>query len=417
MLMPRATPDTRLLLQRRTSFNRTDQQISLASRMRVPVLCGAMLGFALTGAPAGWAATETAPAPLEQMPREQALGEQVSRERGPDERAEPLLVEAVIAEFAPVVHHHEISGEIVAAESFTVAFRDGGRVETMDIETGDHVSPGQVIARIDSAQADAAVGAASAGLLAAEASLKQAQLARDRAEALAERGAGTRADLDLATQVLLSVQATRDQAQVRLDKASQALQDTMISANVRAIVTERLAQRGQIVGPAQPVLRMARDGLREAVFYVPDTADLTQVMGTTMRVRTLDWPQIEMRAVVTEIAPLVEQATGTVRVEARLEAADPSPALGAAVAGTMDWSSAPVVSLPASAIAVTAQGPAVWRIDPASFRVSLVNVKLARHEAQTVAIESGLDAGDLIVTEGSQMLYPDRQVRLQGAPQ
>ena len=331
---------------------------------------------------------------------------------GSAERELPLAVHAVIARRAIVTHQYEISGEIEAAESFTVAFRDGGRVSFIGVEVGDHVAPKQVIARVDPAQADAAVEAAMAEVTAGEASLKRAKLARDRAAALAERGAGTRANLDAAIQMLFAAQATRDQAQVGLDKALQAQRDTVINAGTRGVVTQRLAQIGQIVGPAQPVLRLARDGARDAVFFAPDTFELATALGMQVRVRTLDWPLLEFGAVISEISPLVMEDSGTVRVTARLEDRGPQPALGVAVAGTIEWEGLSVISLPASAMAMTAKGPAVWRVDPKTQRVALVQVTLARHDAMHVEIATGIEEGDVIVTDGSQFLFAGRLIRV-----
>ncbi|WP_376871919.1 efflux RND transporter periplasmic adaptor subunit [Albirhodobacter sp. R86504] len=323
-----------------------------------------------------------------------------------------LPVGVVTAERAPVIHLHEISGTIAAAETYTVGFRDGGKVIALEVEAGDHVEAGELIAKVDSVQADASARAASAGLVAAEASLRQAQLTFDRAEGLAKSGAGTQAGLDAARQSLFAARSARDQAETQLEKARQAQADTVIRADTMGIVTERFIEAGQIVGAAQPVVELARDGLREAVFYAPDTSDLEEIAARSVSLRMLDGTDIRLRAEISEIAPLADAQTGTVRVKARLSENERVPPLGTAVAGQVRWESAPVISLPANAIASSAEGPAVWVLDPQTSRVHMVPVVLARHEADTIAIASGVEIGELIVTNGSQLLYPDRLVRI-----
>lgn len=321
-----------------------------------------------------------------------------------------IMVEVALAKRAPVQHLYEMSGAIEAAESVPASFREGGRVIALEVQVGDAVVAGQVLAQIDPTQAQASERAAQAGLLAAQASVKQAQLARDRAEELADRGAGTRAALDAATQALLAAQSVQDQAQAALDKAAQANRDTVIRAGSDAIITDRSAEAGQIVGAGQPVLTLARDGAREAVFYAPDTMKPEGFMGQTLNLRTLDGPELRLTAQLTEVSPLAAASTGTVRVKARLDPAATPPALGVSVVGSVKMEEGAVFSLPWTVIAQSAQGAAVWRVDPVTHAVSLVPVVLARHRAQFVEIASGLSDGDLIVAAGSQLLYAGRVV-------
>lgn len=329
--------------------------------------------------------------------------------------AVPIRVEVAVAKHAPVMRVYELSGSIEAAENVPASFRDGGRVIALDVQVGDLVVAGQVLAQIDPAQAQASERAAQAGLLAAQASVKQAQLARDRAEELANRGAGTRAVLDAATESLLAAQSAQDQAQAALDKAAQTRRDTVIRAGSDAIVTDRSAEAGQIVGPGQPVLTLARDGAREAIFYAPDTANPEGFIGKTLRLRTLDGPELRLTAQLTEISPLAAASTGTVRVKARLDPAAQPPALGVSVVGAVTIEEAAVVSLPWTVIMQSGQGAAVWRVDPATKTVALAPVVLARHGSQTVEIASGLADGDLVVAAGSQLLYAGRLVSFEAA--
>jgi RND family efflux transporter MFP subunit len=324
--------------------------------------------------------------------------------------SQPILVEVAIAKRAPMVRVYEMSGSIEAAESVPASFRDGGRLISLDVQVGDAVAAEQVLAQIDPTQAQAAERAAQAGLLAAEASVKQAQLARDRAEELANRGAGTRAVLDAATEALMAAQSARDQAQAGLDKAAQTSSDTVIRAGSDAIVTDRSAEAGQVVAPGQPVLTLARNGAREAVFYAPDTAHPENFFGKTLHLRTLDGPELLLTAQLTEISPLAAASTGTVRVKAQLDPTAQPPALGVSVVGSVTVEDAAVFSLPWTVTAQSAQGAAVWRVDPDTHSVALVPVVLARHGSQTVEIASGLEEGDLIVAAGSQLLYPGRVV-------
>ncbi|MFD2814063.1 hypothetical protein ACFSYD_05290 [Paracoccus aerius] len=54
--------------------------------------------------------------------------------------------------------------------------------------------------------------------------------------------------------------------------------------------------------------------------------------------------------------------------------------------------------------------PAVWRVDGDN-RVSLVPVGIAHFSNGVVYLSKGIEAGDVVVGAGSQLLYPGRQVQ------
>ena len=112
-----------------------------------------------------------------------------------------------------------LTGTIEAAETVPVGPRDGGRIIEMPVQVGDRVRAGDVLLRLDPTQATAALQGAQAQLASADAALKQAGQARDRAAGLAEQGAGTRAALDSATEALQAAQASRDQTAAQVSKA------------------------------------------------------------------------------------------------------------------------------------------------------------------------------------------------------
>ena len=103
--------------------------------------------------------------------------------------------------------------------------------------------------------------------------------------------------------------------------------------------------------------------------------------------------------------------------EVRVGLSDPPPAmlLGATVTGQMEMAATPVVDIPASALARVNQHPAVWIVDPATMTVSPRNVEVLRFDPGTVAVASGLDTGEIVVTAGVQALYPGQKVRLLGS--
>lgn len=324
----------------------------------------------------------------------------------------PLTVEIVAAKPSTDRLLTELTGTIEAPESFTVAFRSSGRISEIAAEVGDLVSEGEVLARLDALQADAALRSAEAGQAAAKADLVQAEQTRDRARALLNRGAGTNADFEAAQAQYIAAEAAKDQAAAQVETAKQGLEDTEIRAPAPGIVTHRSAEVGQVVGAAQPVLTIAPEGRREAVFYAPNIAALDQMIGRAVTITLLDDSALQFGAEISEVSPLADAKTGTVIVKARLTSAEDEATrlLGVPVSSHIELEMPELIALPWSTLVLDDGKPAVWTVDPASGTVSLRPVVVARYTTSSVEIEAGITAGELVVAKGSNLLYPGRQV-------
>jgi multidrug efflux pump subunit AcrA (membrane-fusion protein) len=72
----------------------------------------------------------------------------------------------------------------------------------------------------------------------------------------------------------------------------------------------------------------------------------------------------------------------------------------------------PVIALPLSALFEKNSAPAVWVFNRPSGSVVLKPVTVARYEADTVIIGSGLATGEVVVTAGIDRLRENQKVRL-----
>lgn len=324
---------------------------------------------------------------------------------------EPLGVELVSVQERPVELDLQLSGSIAAIDSVQLSFRQAGRVTDVLVDEGDRVAAGKELARLDSVQQDQALRVAEAGLAAARAGLAQASQASERAEALLDRGVGTRAARDDALRARSEAEGAVKRAESTLDQARRAVSDTILRAPTDAVVTARDMAPGQIVGAAQPVLTIATlDGL-EAVFAAPDHPRLDTTLGAPVRLRTIDIDRPEMRGTVTEISPLVDPESGTLTMRVRIDGGEGDTALlGAAVRGDLDIAVDNGIAVPWQALMREGGRPAVWRLDAQS-RVGLVPVTIGHFTNGTVYLSGGLSPGDVVVGAGSQLLYPGRQVR------
>ncbi|WP_166507080.1 efflux RND transporter periplasmic adaptor subunit [Frigidibacter mobilis] len=315
------------------------------------------------------------------------------------------------AALATPLQEVSLTGTLEPIEAFAVSFPQGGRVISIIPRAGDRIVVGQELARVDPTQTDTAVRAASANLVAAESSLREAQQASDRSQELLARGAGTRADFDNATRSLLAARAARDQAEAELAKAQTSQDNTVLHAFRAGTVTKRSAEPGQVVNPGQQVLEIAADAGLEAVFNAPDGIDLEAFLGNTVTLDLVDQPGLTLAGTITEISPLVDPDTRSVVLKARLDSSVPAGAVfGSPVVGHLTLAQAPVVTLPWAALTALAGGAAVWTVDPVTMTAGQVPVTVGSYGDDTVRLTAGVEPGALVVTDGSQLLFPGRLV-------
>ena len=310
-----------------------------------------------------------------------------------------------------------LTGQIRAKDQASLAFRLDGRMIERPVNVGDRIQAGQVIGRLDPQNQENARRTSEANLSAAEAVLKQAQLTFGRQETLLKEGWTPRARFDEAQQALQAAQAQVDSARAQLRIAQDQLSYTVLVADAPGSVTAVGAEPGEVVRAGQMIVRVARQGGRDAVFDVPEQLTRTAPRDPVVQIALNDDPRVKAVGRVREVAPQADPATRTFQVKVGI--ADPPEAmqLGSTVTGRIQLAAPPGFEVPASALTEGNARPAVWVVNPQNHTVSLRNVEVARYDPASVVISQGLQTGDIVVTAGVQVLRPGQKVRLLGVDQ
>ena len=329
----------------------------------------------------------------------------------------PLPVELFTTKSSTQTLTFSLTGEVVARDTLRASFPSGGRIAQMQVEEGDDVEKGAVLAQMDSVQQAQALRAAQAGLSTAQANHTQAIEDLDRQDTLLERGATTRISRDSAEDALRIAEGALTQANADLDRAQRALDDTTLTAPSKATVIKRLAEPGQVVGAAQPVLELALGRQIDAVFDMPEVLMATPRSIDDIDLSLIDRPDTHFTGTLREVSPLVDAAAGTVAVKITIKETDPFITYGDAIRGTVTVTDAPRITLPYTAMSATVDGPAVWVVDPDTMAVSLRSITVERYETGWIILSDGLEENEQVVARGAQLLYPGRVVRAAGESQ
>ncbi|CAH1666433.1 RND family efflux transporter MFP subunit [Hyphomicrobiales bacterium] len=327
----------------------------------------------------------------------------------PPAEARPVGVVSVEAgQFADDI---QLSGEIQAKKDVGLAFRIGGRVLERPVNIGDRVAAGQLIARLEPALEQNALAAAKAALEAARGEVSTTRNTFERQERLMAQGFTTRPRFDQAQRAQETAQAQLENAEAQVELARDRLGFTELRADAAGVVTARRIEPGEVVQPGQIVVQIARDDGRDAVFNVPAAILDSHLTDAKIRVRLADAPAVTAYGRVREVAPQADPVTRTFEVRVGLQDPPEAMRLGSTVVGTIELTTAAIVSIPASALTQQGESPAVWIVDPAKSTVSLRNVDILRFDPGTVILSQGLEPGETIVSAGIQALHPGQRVR------
>lgn len=304
------------------------------------------------------------------------------------------------------------SGSVRARTEMNLGFRVAGKITERLVDVGDRVTPGEVLARIDSTDYKLDLGSAEADLASATKQVEISGLALRRAETLAAKDVTSKSQLEQAQLSSEQALAQRDSAQSALEKARNQVAYSELKSDRDGIVTAVSADRGQVVSTGTSVVTVAVDGEKEVQIAVPEM-DVSQFKpGDGVKARIWSSADLVIDGKVREVAQSADAQSRTFAVRVSLPA-DPKILLGMtasieAVAGN----AVKAFAIPLAALSKKGDQPIVWVVDRGKGIVTSRPVKVADFSDDGVRISEGLAEGDLIVSAGTQFMKDDMKVKL-----
>ena len=305
----------------------------------------------------------------------------------------------------------EFAGEVRAQVESRLGFRVGGKITRRQVELGQHVKAGQVLAQLDPQDYKLAADAARAQLSAAASNRDLAAADFKRFKELKDQNFISAAELERRDTTLKAAQSQFEQAQSQLSGQGNQLAYATLAADVAGVVTSVDAEPGQVVAAGTPVVRVAQDGPRDAVFSVPEDKVAAIKVGSAVTVKV--WSSTTtINGLVREVAASADPVTRTFAVKVSLPVKE-ALALGTTVSvlpQSLSRGAVPVLKLPTSALRQEGNSTAVWMLDGASMTVKLVPVQVATADGNDVVVIGGLQPGMQVVVAGVHVLQPGQKV-------
>lgn len=324
--------------------------------------------------------------------------------RQPDAPPTPLVRTLVVG--GAEASTQRFTGVVRARTESDLGFRVGGKVVQRLVDPGQTVRRGQVLMRIDATDLQLAASASRDQVRSAEAIAAQATAEEARQKRLLDAGAVSRSAYDAALAAAQSAQAAVAAARSGAAQAGNQANYGTLTADADGVITEVLAQPGQVVAPGAVVVRLARAGNREAAVAVPETqlASLPREAQAYLYGST-----VPISARLREVSGVADPLTRT--FDARFVLAQTSLPLGSTVTLEVARPTTAEVQVPLTALHDAGRGPGVWVLRGDQVRFRPVQVARLGEEAASIAAGS-LSTGDRIVALGANQLREGQRVRL-----
>jgi len=303
------------------------------------------------------------------------------------------------------------TGVIRARTESNLGFRVGGKIFERLVDPGDHVKFGQPLMRLDRTDYSLALSAARASVEAARAQMIKAKADEERSRKLVADGWTSKQTYDQNKGTADAAIAQFANAEAQASQIQNQAGYAELQADADGVVMEVPSYPGEVVAAGQAVVKLARDGAREAEVFLPE-GSRSAARGDASATLYADG-EATFPARLRELSATADPATRTYRARYILAGGGEAAPLGATVTlqlKTADNGRAVMVEVPLAALFDHGHGPSVWRYDAASETVRPQAVKVARMGEERADV-AGLNPGDRIVALGAHLLKADQRVR------
>lgn len=340
-------------------------------------------------------------------------GERQEQETVPPAPAPVLSVVMTRARVSMLPIRIPATGHIAAWQEASVGTEaEGLQLTKVEVNVGDRVRQGQVLARFKPDMMAAELAEARALVAQAKAQAMEAEANAVRAKSLDKSGVMSAQQVNQHVVAARTAWARLDAASAAEEKSRLRLAQTQVLAPSDGIITARTATVGAVMPAGQELFRLIKDGRLEwrAAVATPDMDRLAvgQVAEFTIQGKK------PIRGRVRAVAPSIDTQTHTGLVYVDFPRDDTTQA-GAFARGYFEVGESQALTVPQEAVLLRDGFNYVMRLGPKS-NVMMTKVAVGRRVGERIEITEGLAASEPIIASGLSFLSEGDTVRVVNGP-
>jgi RND family efflux transporter MFP subunit len=322
-----------------------------------------------------------------------------------------------------------LPGTTFAYEAANIYARANGYIQKRNVDIGDHVKAGDLLAELTAPELDHQISQAQATLVQAQATLRQnqaskqlAQVTNDRIGTLVKQGWATtqlgdtdRLSLEAQDAAVGVAQANIEAQQSLIKVLTQEAAYLRVVAPFDGVVTQRAVDVGSLVQAGSTFMfTLMHSHIVRTQVFVPQDEAFGLAPGVKAVIQVPEMPDRTFPGEVTRIADALQQGTRTLLVE--IDVPNPDGALTPGIYCTVELQiprKTPSLLIPANAIIFNRGGLQVAVVQDGVVHVQKISV--ARDLGTQVEVRDGVKAGDQVILNPTVDLMDGSHVRPQAS--
>jgi membrane fusion protein, multidrug efflux system len=300
-------------------------------------------------------------------------------------------------------------GEVKSRYESNQGFRINGKIIERKVDVGAIVKKGQILARLDAADANLGASAAMADVRVAEANRALARSEVERQRQLVNKKFISQSALDRYEAELKTADARVNQAKAQAAVSGNQSRYATLAADRNGVVTQIRAEPGQVVEAGEMIVQVADTTQIEVLVAVPESRVAKIKVGDAATLKLWADGEKTYNGKVREIAPAANSATRAFDVRVAFIDVDELVKLGMTAGVRLESNAPSSIIVPSGAVTQINGQTSVWVIDKNNI-ASPREVTAGQYTEEGVTIASGLQVGELVAIAGVHTLIKGQKV-------
>ncbi len=311
------------------------------------------------------------------------------------------------------------SGTAQTDKIVNLSFRSGGIITMFDMQLGQQVRQGELLARLDNVQARLAYEQSLSSLNSAASQMNTAKLNLDRIRSLYEKGSASLSDFENAKNSFKTAEASHESAQRSVDIQREQVRYGFIYAPEGGTIASVNAEVDENVGAGQTVAVLNAGADMEISLGLPESVINRVSANDGVQVSFSSLVGASFEGTVTEVSPSLDPNNATYPIRVRIDNPSEGIKSGMTANVTFDFSTENLASstlvVPAKAVGEDGDGRFVFLIEEQGGAEGVVKkqaIEVGTLTPEGFEVTAGLSPGQKIATAGLQTLLNGQEVRL-----